>query len=165
MKPRRLLRLLSLLCVVVIQGCGEDGAGSAGKQAAPDFTINTFDGATFRLSDHKGSPVVINFFASWCTTCGIEVFDLEKVYKEYLDKNVTFAGVAVDDTEEKAKKYVDKYAITYPNGLDGDGTIKKAYGIHGLPFTFFIDKEGFVSYIHAGAVTKKLLKYELDRLL
>lgn len=165
----RLPWLVLLLCIpLAVQGCGEgEGGGEpAGKSLAPDFELTRFDdGGSFRLSDHKGNLVVINFFASWCTTCGIEVNDLEKVYREFAGKKVMFVGVGIDDTETKARQYVEKYGITYPTGLDVTGTIKKGYGIYGLPYTFFVDRKGFINYIHAGAVTEALLKYELDRLL
>ncbi len=165
----RLLRLVLLLCIpLVVQGCGEeeDGGEAAGKSLAPDFTLVRFDdGGSFRLSDHKGNPVVINFFASWCTTCGIEVSDLEKVYREFAARKVMFVGVGIDDTETKARQFVDKNGITYPTGLDMTGTIKTGYGIRGLPYTFFVDRKGFVTYVHAGAVTEALLKYELEKLL
>lgn len=158
--------LVLIVGMLLVQGRGDDGGGkTAGKHPAPDFTLKMFDGSTFSLSGHKGAPVVLNFYASWCTTCGIEVFDLEKVYQEYLIKKVMFVGVAIDDVEEKARAYVKKYEITYPTGFDADGTIKKAYALHGVPFTFFIDKEGFITYIHGGAVTEALLKYELDKML
>ncbi len=164
-----LLRLVLLLCIpLVFQGCGdEEGGGEAtGKSLAPDFKLTRFDdGGSFRLSEHKGNPVVINFFASWCTTCGIEVSDLEKVYQKFAEKKVMFVGVGIDDTEIKARQYVEKYGITYPTGLDVTGTIKEGYGIYGLPYTFFIDRKGFITYIHAGAVTEQLLKHELDKLL
>ncbi|MDP6515486.1 MAG: TlpA disulfide reductase family protein [Alphaproteobacteria bacterium] len=163
------LGLVLLLCIpLVVQGCGEEegGGAAASKSLAPDFKLTRFDdGGSFRLSDHKGNLVVINFFASWCTTCGIEVNDLEKVYQEFAGKNVMFVGVGIDDTETKARKYVENYGITYPTGLDVTGTIKKGYGIYGLPYTFFVDRKGFITYIHAGAVTESLLKYELEKLL
>ncbi|MCP5074892.1 MAG: TlpA family protein disulfide reductase [Rhodobacteraceae bacterium] len=167
---RRCLRWFVLLfCIpLVVHGCGEEEGGgkAAGKRLAPDFTLKRFDGGgSFRLSDHKGNPVVINFFASWCKTCGIEVSDLEKVYQKFAGKNVMFVGVGIDDTEAKALQYMKKYGITYPTGLDVTGTIKKGYGIRGLPYTFFVDRKGFITYIHAGAVTGPLLKYELEKLL
>ncbi|MCP4998267.1 MAG: TlpA family protein disulfide reductase [Hyphomicrobiales bacterium] len=150
--------------MLLVYGCREEEGGA--KSLAPDFTLTRFDnGGSFRLSDHKGNPVVINFFASWCTTCGVEVSDLEKVYQEFAGRNVMFVGVGVDDTETKALQYMKKYGITYPTGLDVTGTIKKDYGIRGLPFTFFVDRKGFITYIHAGAVNEPLLKYELDKLL
>ena len=156
---------VAVLCVLLVQGCGYDGSEVSEKMPAADFTLKLFDGGDFRLSDHKGTPVVINFYASWCLACGIGVFNLEKVYKEYADKKVLFVGVAVQDTEEKAKKFLAKHGITYPSGLDGDGTIKADYGVVGHPFTFFVDRKGLIAYIHPGSITEELLKYELEKIL
>ncbi len=168
--PRNCLqRLVFLLCITLfVQSCGieEDSGVVAGKSLAPDFELTRFDeNGSFLLSDHKGSPVVINFFASWCTKCGDEVNDLEKVYREFSAKNVMFVGVGIDDTETKARQYVKKHGISFPIGLDVTGSIKKGYGIHGLPYTFFVDRKGYITYIYAGTVSESLLRYELEKLL
>ncbi len=167
--PRRksFWRLILFLCIpLLVHGCENEAGGDqvAGKSLAPDFTLTLFDGSSFRLSDYRGNPVVINFYASWCKTCGIEVNDLEKVYQEFAGKKVMFVGVGIDDTETKARQYIAKYGITYPSGRDVTGAIKKNYGIFGLPYTFFVDRKGFIAYVHAGAVTEALLKYELRKL-
>lgn len=163
-KRYRLLLPVLILCAALLQGCGEDGA-TAAKQPAADFTLKLFDGGGFRLSEQEGRPVVINFFASWCTLCGDEGSGLEKIHREYAERGVVFIGVAVKDTEAKAKAHVKKYGFTFPTGLDADGTIRVAYGIYGLPMTYFIDREGLIHYVHAGAVTEALLKYELGKIL
>ena len=156
---------VAVLCVLLVQGCGDYGSEVNEKMPAADFTLKLFDGGDFRLSDHKGTPVVIYFYASWCLSCGIGVFNLEKVYKKYAGKKVSFVGVAVQDTEEKAKKFLAKHGITFPSGLDGDETIKADYGVVGHPFTFFIDRNGLIAYIHPGAITEELLTYELEKIL
>ena len=162
----RFLALILVLCLpLALAGCQDEERG-AGKSLAPDFTLTRFDGGGgFRLSDHRGNPVIINFYASWCTTCGIEANDLEKVYQEYAARQVMFVGVGIYDTEAKARQFLAKNGITYPSGLDLTGSIKQDYGLHGLPYTFFIDREGFITYVHAGAVTEALLKYDLAKLL
>ena len=74
-------------------------------------------------------------------------------------------GIAVDDTEKKAKEFLKKSGLTIPAGLDRTGKIKDTYGIYGMPTTFFIDKNGKISYFHAGVVTEELLRHEIDKLL
>ncbi|MCK5546234.1 MAG: TlpA family protein disulfide reductase [Rhodospirillaceae bacterium] len=168
MRHTRLISIracVAVLCVLLVQGCVDEVGETVEREAAADFTLKLFDGGNFRLSDHKGTPVVINFYASWCLSCGIGVFNLEKVYKEYADKKVLFIGVAVQDTEEKAKKYLAKHGITFPSGLDEDEAIKHAYGVVGHPFTFFVDRKGLIAYVHPGAITEELLKYELEKIL
>lgn len=165
--PSRLLSVVLLVLMPAIQSCGgdeEDAGAASPKETAADFVMETFDGGSFRLSDHNGSPVIVNFFASWCTLCGVEVSALEKVYREYADRGVMLVGVAVQDTESKAREYVEKYGLTFPTGLDAEGTVKEAYGVYGLPMTYFIDREGRVNYVHAGVVTEALLKDELEKI-
>ncbi len=79
--------LMAAVCLPLLGGCGEPPV-AVEKGPAPDFTIKTFDGGEFKLSDHKGAPVAINFFASWCLACGAEAADIEMVHKEFIDRNV-----------------------------------------------------------------------------
>jgi cytochrome c biogenesis protein CcmG/thiol:disulfide interchange protein DsbE len=168
MAGSRLVLLLLWPLMAAVQSCGEgeETAGAAaGKETAADFTLETFHGGSFRLSNHKGNPVIVNFFASWCTLCGDEVSDLEKVYRDYAERGVILVGVAVQDTESKARTYVEKYGLTFPTGLDGDGAVEEAYGVYGLPMTYFIDGKGLIAYVHAGVVTEALMKHELEKIL
>lgn len=152
--------------LLLVQGCSEDTTTqTTAMEAAPDFDIALFDGGNFQLSDHKGKVIVINFFASWCVSCGEETPVIEKIAHEYPPQTVMFLGIAVDDTEKKAKAFMQKTGLTIPAGLDKTGKIKEAYGLYGMPTTFFIDKNGKISYLHAGIVTEELLKHEIDKLL
>lgn len=152
--------------LLLLQGCGEDTtARKFTIESAPPFTLELFGGGNFTLSENKGKVVVINFFASWCVSCGEETPIIEKVAREYAPRNVVLLAIAVDDTETKARAFLKKTGLTIPAGLDKSGEIKDAYGIYGMPTTFFIDKTGKVSYLHAGAVTEQLLKHEIDKLL
>ena len=98
----------TLLVAVLLfaQGCGENTGIATGP--APDFNLELFSGGKFRLTDHKGTPVVINFFASWCRACGEETPVIEKAAHEYGPGKVAFLAIAVDDTEKKAKQFMRK---------------------------------------------------------
>ena len=156
----RLFGLLLLLLIPVLNACDEDGE----PEAAADFTLQLFDGGSFRLSEHRGAPVIVNFFASWCIPCIAEAPALEAVFQEYRGRGVKVLGIAVQDTESKAMGFVKEHGLTFPAGLDA-GEIKESYGVFGVPTTFFIDKEGFIRYTHAGRVTEDLLRHELEKLL
>lgn len=135
------------------------------KEAAPNFTLALLDGKSFQLSDYKGKPVLINFFASWCLPCREEIPAIEKMVSVYKPKGVVFLGISTDDTEVNAKDFIKKYGVTYPVGLDKATTIQSSFGLFGIPTTYFIDKQGIVSYFHSGVVTEELLQNELDKLL
>jgi thiol-disulfide isomerase/thioredoxin len=152
--------------LLLVQGCNEDTTSEISiLEAAPEFNLTLFSGENFQLSDQKGKPVLINFFASWCVSCGKEMPAIQKVSHEYPPDAVSFLGIAVDDTEKKAKEFMRKVGLNIPAGLDRTGEIKDAFRLYGMPTTFFIDKDGMVSYFHPGVVTEKLMRYELDKLL
>ena len=110
---------------------------------APDFTLGTFDGATFKLSDalQTGKPVVLNFWASWCGPCADEAPVLVDAARRYGDR-VTFVGVDVQDVDADAQAFMRKYGITYTNGSGNAGPISVQYGMRGVPETYFIAPDG-----------------------
>ena len=157
---------LLISSLLLVQGCNESTTvQKTTMETAPDFNITLFDGRNFQLSSQKGKAVVINFFASWCVSCGKETPVIETVAHTYSQQGVVFLAIAVDDTEKKAKAFMQKIGLTIPAGLDRTGKIKDDYGLYGMPTTFFIDKKGKVSSLHAGVVTEELLKHEIDKLL
>lgn len=135
------------------------------KEPAPNFTLVLLDGKNFLLSEHKGKPILINFFASWCLPCREEMPVIEKIVREYQPKGVVFLGIAVDDTEEKMKEFMARYGATFPVGLDKTAAVQKSFGLYGIPTTYFIDKQGVINYFHSGGVTEELLRHEIDKLL
>lgn len=138
---------------------------------APDFQMQFFNGyewqdtSTAQLSDFKGQPVVLNFWASWCVECKIEADLLEETWQAYRDDGVVFLGVAYIDVEPKSLEYLEEYNITYPNAPDLRSTISSKYDITGVPETFFIDKEGKVVHIQLGPVNETMLTGLIDQML
>jgi peroxiredoxin len=166
-KHQSILPALLISALLLLQACSSEQQSIEGltNEAAPDFNVELFDGGNFQLSEQKGKVVMINFFASWCVSCGEEVHHIQQAFEVYKKEQVAFLGVAVDDTEKKAKAFMKKNGLTIPAGLDRTGQIKELYGLYGMPTTFFIDKKGIVSYFHAGVVTKDLITHEIDKLL
>jgi len=149
---RRLLVLVPALVLIALIAYGlatkveprtEEG------NAAPEFDLPLLDGSGSLSSDDlKGSPVVINFFASWCFPCREEAPDLERLSQEYADSGVRFVGVNVQgglpptllDSEAGARDFVEEFGITYPVVADTEGVLaKQLMDFYGLPQTFFID--------------------------
>jgi len=155
-----------LVLALLVSGCDEPPQeDQRPREKASDFTLPLLTGGTFTFGDHKGYPVVINFFASWCVPCRAEAPALNAVFREYREHRVAFVGIAVQDTETKALGYIEDLGVAFPAGLDKTGKIKEAYGVYGIPTTIFIDRTGAISYTHAGALTEDLIKHELDKLL
>ena len=127
------------------------------NRPAPDFTLKTFEGATISLSDLRGRPVVINFWASWCPPCRVEAPLLERTWRAYKGRGVAFIGVDLQDRLEDALRYIREFDITYPNGPDPTGEISINYGVSGLPVTFFVSKKGEILRRWVGAIEQEML--------
>lgn len=155
--------------LLLVQGGATRGSSSglpsAAREVAPDFSLVLLDGRNIQLSGYKGKPVLINFFASWCLPCREEMPAIEKIVHEYKPKGVVFLGISTDDTEANARDFVKKYGVTFMVGVDKTTAIQKAFGLYGIPTTYFIDKQGKINYFHSGAVTEELMQHELDKLL
>jgi peroxiredoxin len=127
-------------------------------QVAPDFELETIDGGTVRLSDYRGRPVVLNFWASWCTPCRDEF----PIFRDTLAaKDGAFAMVGVDtgDLRGDARQFARDQRANWPNGFDSDSTVARGYGVDPLPQTFFIRSDGTI----AAHVIRGITRSELDR--
>lgn len=132
---------------------------------APDFHLNTFDGASISLSDLRGKPVVINFWASWCPPCRYEAPLIENAWRLFEKRDVVFIGVNVQDKKEDALRYLREFNITYPNGPDPTGEIGINYGVSGLPVTFFVSREGEIVRRWVGALDPKELMASIQEIM
>ena len=105
------------------------------KGLAPDFTLTSFKGQTYTLSQLRGKVGIINFWASWCPPCREEAAYLEQTWRKYKDKGVIFIGVDYADAEKPALAYIKEFDITYFNGPDLGTRISQSYNIKGVPET------------------------------
>lgn len=123
--------------------------------AAPDFTLASYDGASYTLSSLRGNVVVINFWASWCKPCAEEAALLEAVYQEYREQQVVFIGIAYSDLDADALAFLETHQISYPNGPDEVSSMSAVYGVRGVPETFIIAPEGSLAAVRIGPFTEK----------
>ena len=114
------------------------------KYAAPDFTVFDKDGNPVRLSDYKGKPVVLNFWATWCYYCKEEMPDFNEAYKLYPDVQFLMVNATdgVQETMETAKKYIEKENFDFDVFYDTELQALNAYSVNSFPQTFFIDAKG-----------------------
>lgn len=134
--------------------------------AAPDITLNYFDGRTETLADLVGKPVVLNFWASWCPACVSEMPDFAEVHRQLGDR-VAFVGVNMQEVSlEAAAVLVDRTGVEYPLAHDPSGAIFRAFDGIAMPTTVFISSDGSVARVHAGALFEdQLLAIIEDELL
>lgn len=123
---------------------------------APDFQMTDFDGETFALSDHEGTPLVVNFWASWCPSCAAEMPEFEEVYRSF-GGSVDFLGINHSDSRRAAEKLADETGVTYRLAEDPRGEIFAAFGGNGMPTTAFIDASGDIVDVVVGQLTGEIL--------
>ena len=111
-------------------------------EPAPGFALEGLDGGEVSLAALDGKVVVLNFWASWCGPCRLEMPDFQKAWEEHREQEVVFVGIAVDDTASEASKFAEQVGVTYPLALDTTGDVARAYRIRAVPSTYFIDREG-----------------------
>ena len=143
---------------------GRSGATRIAKPA-PTISMPLYDGGTLTPADYEGKPVVLNFWASWCGPCRQEAPIFERLSREYGERGALFIGVNIQDATADATAYLREYDITYPNGIDADGSISIDYGVIGIPVTFFIDRDGVVQRRWAGVMRETQLRQWIDELV
>ena len=127
---------------------------------APDFTVYDIDGNEVKLSDFYGKPMIINFWASWCGPCQMEMPEFQNAYDEYGDK-INFVIVNMTDgnreTVETASDFMADSGYTFPVYYDTDMDAAATYGVRSLPTTYFADSDGHLVIYGSGALTEDMM--------
>ena len=148
----------------------EDPTGETEAQGseAPDFTVYDLEGNAHKLSDFRGKPVLLNFWASWCGPCQMEMPDFQKYYESHGDK-VNFVIVNLTDgrqeTVESASAFIEEKGYTFPVYYDTDIDAAAKYGVNAVPVSYFLDAEGYFVAWAQGALTADMLQQGMDMLL
>ena len=132
---------------------------------APDFTVYDAEGNAVNLSDYFGKPIVVNFWASWCGPCKMEMPDFQEKYLE-LEEDITFLMVNMTDgdreTVEIASAFIAEAGYTFPVLFDTAASAAMTYGVYSLPSTYFIDAEGNAVARATGAIDSATLQQGID---
>ena len=176
-RSRRLVApLVVLVCSCVIAYLA---LRPAPRQEPPRFRLPLLSGGALSSEELDGSPVVLNFFASWCAPCREEAPLLQAAWREHRDDGVQIVGVDVNDTEDGARRFVREFGITYPVVRDVDDKLIGELGVRGLPQTFFINRDWELSNVASGeqvgdetrqvvplgAISRRTLEANIERLL
>ncbi|MBI2912417.1 MAG: TlpA family protein disulfide reductase [Chloroflexi bacterium] len=128
------------------------GADVSPKEGAlaPDFLLERLDGGDLRLSDYRGQPLVVNFWATWCAPCRREIPQFVSAYDRFRDQGLVIIGVNLQESKSIVQNYADDFGMKFPIAIDRSGEVAKRYRLLGLPMTFFIDRQGVVRSVFAG---------------
>lgn len=118
---------------------------------AHDFTLRDLDGNEHALRDFRGQPVIINFWATWCAPCRIEMPELQAVYDAYQEDGLVILALDQDETADTVRSFFyDEMDLTFTPLLDRESQIARLYGAVNFPTTFFINSEGIITALHRG---------------
>jgi len=148
-----LVAVIGILALIGVRLFTDKEVPLALGELPEDFTLTTFAGQTIHSNELQGKVVLVNFWASWCTTCDDEARMLKEAWVHYQEQEgnaVAFLGVAYMDTEPAALEFISNYGITYPNGPDLRGEISKIFQVKNVPETFILDRDGRLYAIKIG---------------
>ena len=137
-------------------------------QVAPDFTLPTLDGGLLTLSDLRGQPVVLNFWASWCVPCRLEMPALAAAYQQCQPDGLDIIAfnVTYQDSLSEAEAFAGEFNLPFPVVLDKEGHVTADdYRLRGLPMSIFINREGTITRVQLGAMTEAHIGEFLEELL
>jgi peroxiredoxin len=136
------------------------------RHAAPDFALKDGDGKTVHLSDYKGKVVLLDFWATWCGPCKIEIPWFMDIERKNKDKGFEVLGVSMDDNGwEDVKPFLADLKVNYRVVIGNDETARVYGGVDALPTTFLIDQQGKIAAIHVGLTSRKEIEDGVEELL
>ena len=132
--------------------------------AAPDFTLSTTLGKSVSLSDFRGKPVVLNFWATWCPPCRAEIPHFQDSSVKYGDSAIIL-GIDQGEPQQIVADFTSSFGVTYPVLLDTDSAVNREYSVRALPTTIFVDADGVVREVYSGIVNRAVLEDRIEKLL
>lgn len=143
-----------------------DSAGNLQGQPAPDFSLSSLDGGTLKLSSFRGKAVLLNFWATWCEPCKIEMPWFVDLQKKYGAQGLQILGVAMDDSGPKdISEFAKKMGVNYPIVIGKEAVGDQYGGLPYLPSTFYIDRDGKVVARVFGLVSRSEIESDIQKAL
>lgn len=172
---------LGLLTLPLLRGRtgGETIPGQAAERGAPegapscdalgtakfDFVLKDEHNVPVKMADYKGKVVLLNFWATWCGPCKVEIPAFVELYAQYKEKGLVIVGVSIDDSPEQLQTFMKEFRMNYPV-LQMTPDVETAFGpFYGYPTSFFIARDGTICIKHLGPATKEQFEREIKALL
>ncbi len=143
--PRWITPIIALLMLAAMPLQAKQASGPA-----PDFTLKSLDGSNLKLSEQAGNVVMINFWASWCAPCRVEMPKLNDLYNKYKDLGFVLLGVNVEQQEQPMRNFLRKRPVDFPILMDKSNEVSQRYHVVAMPTTVLLDRSGNIRYIHQG---------------
>ena len=141
-----------------LPGCGDSSSQlSVAPEVgalAPDFALPALNGETVSLEGLKGKPVVLNFWATWCGPCRVEIPYLQEAFTEK-GEGISFVAINLREKEDKVKRFAYSMGMSFTIAMDLSGKVGAVYNIRGIPTTFFIDEERVIRHVKVGTFLNK----------
>jgi peroxiredoxin len=138
------------LAAAATLACNAGAAAVTPQAGAPDFTLPTLGGANLRLQEQRGRVVMINFWASWCGPCRVEMPHLARLYEKYRSAGFTVLAVNIDEDPYKAASLAKQLGMRFAVLLDTEKKVSRLYDLATMPSTVLVDRDGRVRYVHRG---------------
>jgi thiol-disulfide isomerase/thioredoxin len=122
------------------------------KVSPRDFSLSVLEGETKSLSSYKGKVVFLNFWATWCGPCRVEMPSMEAVYNKFSDKGLEMLAVNCDEDNAAVRSFIKNEGFSFPVLLDLDGKVSANYGIQSIPTTFLVDRDGMIILRLVGSI-------------
>ncbi|MDI6809407.1 MAG: TlpA disulfide reductase family protein [Candidatus Eisenbacteria bacterium] len=157
---------LSLVLLLTILPFSSLLGQKGGAVKAPDFTLKDLSGNDVTLSNFKGKVVLIDFWATWCGPCKMEIPHLKELYSQYKKEGFEVIGISLDRGGMRVvKPFVEKYGMEYTTVMGTDDVVKAYGGIRGIPTAFLISRDGFIIKKYVGYQKKSVFEEVIKRLL
>ncbi len=146
---------------LLIAGCSSPPTPEGSAQGpevgklAPDLQLLNPEGQSVSLSDSRGKPILMNFWASWCVPCLIEMPYIQEIYDEWTDKGLEVLAINVGESPSHVKEFLQSQGLHLPVLLDTNEEVALKYNVRGFPTTFFVDKDGIIQIIKVGPFLSK----------
>lgn len=141
-KIPKIILLLVLALVILATGCTETGAAVGDR--APDFQLQDLEGNEVSLSSLRGNPILLNFWATWCPPCRLEMPFIQEVYQEWTDKGLVILAIDMGESTATVREFMQNNNYTIPVLLDTRRVVSQKYNVTAIPTTFFIDRNGVI---------------------
>ncbi|HLQ59104.1 MAG TPA: TlpA disulfide reductase family protein [Gemmatimonadales bacterium] len=162
------MKIASIALAAFLTAAGLGAAQNAGPGAAAiDFRLKALAGGTVSLTEYRGRPLLLNFWATWCKPCRAEMTDIIAAYNAHKDQDLQVLAINLTDQErmKDVRAFVNELQMPFPVLLDEKGKVRKSYALRGVPTSVFIDSSGVVRFVNPGPITRELIERGLAAIL